>query len=148
MPKESDMTNKALTVPTRSRHQADLLTADFWEDMGLPQLKTSVAPSFTDVAEPAQTAVLTISGMPRTLRPTVETAMVVCIPSPSELVAPGADPLTARWFTAWRRDPFELGLVECREVITGAPCELSCLRELLVNLADEHRFEVELRIVD
>lgn len=142
------MTNNALTVPTRIRHQADLLSADFWEDMGLPQLKTSVAGSYKDVAKPAQTAVLNISGMPRELRSTVESAMVVCIPSPSELFASGSDPLTAHWFTSWRRDPYHLGLVECREVITGTPRELSYLREMLVNLADEHRFAVELRIVD
>lgn len=142
------MTNNALTVPTRTRHQADLLTADFWEDMGLPQLKTSVAESIEEVALPAHTAVLEISGMPSGLRQTVESAMVVCIPSPSELSGSHRDPLTAHWFTAWRRDPFELGLTECREVITGMPQELNKLRGLLENLADEHRFEVELRIVD
>ncbi len=142
------MTNNALTVPTRTRRQADLLKADFWEDMGLPQLKTSVADSFKDVAKPAQTAVLTISGMPRQLRPIIECAMVVCIPGPSELIAPGSDPLTAHWFTAWRRDPYVLGLIECREVITGTQREFTHLRDVLENLADEHRFEVELRIVD
>lgn len=142
------MTNNALTVPTRTRHQADLLKADFWEDMGLPQLKTSVADSFEGVAKPAQTAVLSISGMPRELRPRIESAMVICVPSPSELVTLGSDPLTAHWFTAWRRDPFELGLVECREVITGTPREFMNLRAVLENMADEHRFDVELRIVD
>lgn len=142
------MTNNALTVPTRTRHQADLLTADFWEDMGLPQLKTSVADSFEDVARPAHTAVLEISAMPSELRQTVESAMVVCIPSPSELSGSNKDPLTAHWFTAWRRDPFELGLTECREVITGTQQELNKLRDMLENLADEHMFEVELRIVD
>ncbi len=142
------MTNNALTVPSRTRHQADLLKADLWEDMGLPQLKTSLVDSFGEVAKPAQTAVLTISGMPRGLRPRVETAMVVCISSPSELVTLGSEPLTARWFTAWRRDPFALGLVECREVITGTPRELMHLRDVLEHMADEYRFEVELRIVD
>ncbi|ALC06425.1 hypothetical protein CDES_10220 [Corynebacterium deserti GIMN1.010] len=142
------MTNNALTVPTRTRRQADLLTADFWEDMGLPQLKTSVADSFEDVARPAHTAVLEISAMPSELRQTVESAMVVCIPSPSELSGSNKDPLTAHWFTAWRRDPFELGLTECREVITGTQQELNKLRDMLENLADEHMFEVELRIVD
>ncbi len=142
------MTNNALTVPTRTRHQADLLSADFWKDMGLPQLQTSVAGSFEDVARPAQTAVLNISGMPSELRPTIESAMVVCIPSPSELVAPGADPLTAHWFTAWRRDPFVLGLVECREVITGTPREFAHLRRVVDGLAEEHNFEAELRVVD
>ncbi len=142
------MTNNALTVPTRTRHQADLLTADFWEDMGLPQLKTTIEESIDDVALPMHTAVLEISGMPKELRQAVESAMVVCIPSPSELSGSNRDPLTARWFTAWRRDPFELGLTECREVITGTPRELDKLRGVLESLADEYRFEVELRIVD
>lgn len=142
------MTNHALTVPARLRHQMDLLSAEIWEDRGLPQLKTSVAGSIEDVARPAHTAVLEISGMPAALRPTVESAMVVCIPSPSELHASGSDLLNARWFTAWRRDPYTLGLVECREVITGTPQELDKLRTLVENLADRHHFEVELRTVD
>lgn len=142
------MTNHALTVPALLRHQMDLLSADTWEERGLPQLKTSVAGSIVDVARPAHTAVLKIGGMPAALRPIVESAMVVCIPGPSELHASGADPLTAHWFTAWRRDPFTLGLVECREVITGTPQELDKFRSVLENLADKHRFEAELRIVD
>ncbi len=126
----------------------DLLSADFWEDMDLPQQPTPVVETVEDLARPALTAVLNISGMPRQFRPRVETAMVVCISSPSELVVAGADPLTAHWFTNWRRDPFEPGLIECREVITGSARELDHLRVVLDNLSVEHNFDADVRIVD
>lgn len=142
------MTNFALTMPTRTRHNMDLLSADFWEGMGVHQQSTSVAELTEDLARPALTAVLTISGMPREFRPRVETAMAVCIASPSELIVAGADPLTAHWFTQWRRDPFERGLIECREVITGTAREFDGLRVVLNNLAAEHNFDACVRVVD
>ena len=43
-----------------------------------------------------RTAVLTIAGMPRTLRPAIERAMARCITTESEFIVPGDDPLTAQ----------------------------------------------------
>lgn len=88
-----------------------------------------------------QTAVLTIRNLPRQLRPTIESAMVVCIPSPSELDFSGQDPLTADWCTSWRRSPDNRRTVECREMITGTDRELGYLRAVLSGLAEEHDFE-------
>ena len=93
---------------------------------------------------------LTISGMPRALRPRIETAMVICIPSESELRVPGADPLTADWFTSWHRShsngpgPY----IDCRQILTGTECELARLRDMVTNLARDYDFTAELSLAD
>ena len=104
----------------------------------------------SDVTAPAtltaRTAVLTITGMPRALRPRIETAMVLCVPSDSALEIPGADPLTADWFTPWRRSGGRgPGLhVACRQVLTGTEEEFDRLRTVVENLARQHGFSAEL----
>jgi len=97
---------------------------------------------------PARTAVLTITGMPRALRRSIETAMVVCVPSESDLSVPGADPLTADWFTAWRRSAGPGVRVACRQVITGTESEMAALERVVSQLAHEHDFTAELSLVD
>ncbi|AGF73015.1 hypothetical protein [Corynebacterium halotolerans] len=107
-----------------------------------------------DRSDVTRTAVLTVSGMPKTLRPRIETAMVVCVPSEPELSAPTEDPFTASWFTSWWRDrPAERAredgvLLECRQVLTGSAAELDRLRIVVEGLADEYCFSGDLRIVD
>lgn len=94
----------------------------------------------------ANSAVLTISGMPRALRPRIESAMVLCMPSDSALEIPGADPLTADWFTPWRRSTGAgPGIhVACRQVLTGSDEEFARLRTVVDNLARRHGFHAEL----
>ena len=103
-------------------------------------------PDVTTGPGPARTAVLTIAGMPRALRPRIETAMVLCVPSDSALEIPGADPLTADWFTPWRRSGGRgPGLhVACRQVLTGTEEEFDRLRTVVENLARQHGFSAEL----
>lgn len=98
----------------------------------------------------ARTAVLTIEGMPRELRPTIETAMAVCVTSESELTALGADPLTANWFTEWRRTFDLIGQpgLECRQALTGSDAEINRLRTVVTRLADDHGFHAELSLAD
>lgn len=98
----------------------------------------------------AAAAVLTVSGMPRAVRRDIESAMVVCVPSGSQLSVPGADPLTAEWFTAWRRSvgPTEGVYLACRQVLTGTPGELAHLNTVVSNLATRHHFTAELVLVD
>ncbi|GAB3690176.1 hypothetical protein [Corynebacterium nasicanis] len=105
-----------------------------------------------DVSAPAiltaRTGVLTISGMPRALRPRIETAMVLCLSRDSALEIPGADPLTSDWFTPWRRSGGRgPGLhVACRQVLTGTPEEFERLRAIVDNLADRYCFDAELAL--
>ena len=101
-------------------------------------------------AATASTAVLTITGMPRALRQQIETAMVVCVPSDSQLHIPGADPLTADWHTTWyRSDGAGPGLhIACRQALTGTPAELERLRDMVGNLARRHGFHAELALAD
>ncbi len=99
------------------------------------------------------TAVLTVTDMPRQLRPTIETAMVVCIPSESELTVPQSRILTAEWFTGWVRNratrPKDNGvLVGCQQLLTGTSTELGRLRRVVEGLARDYHFSAELRIVD
>ena len=99
------------------------------------------------------TAVLTVTGLPRQLRHKVETAMVVCIPSESELTVPASRILTAEWFTGWHRDRAtgpEHGevLVGCRQLLTGTTTELDRLRRVVEGLAREYHFSAEVTIVD
>ncbi|WIM70198.1 hypothetical protein QP028_12590 [Corynebacterium suedekumii] len=105
-------------------------------------------PDVTTGPGPARTAVLTITGMPRALRRSIETAMVVCVPSESDLSVPGADPLTADWFTAWRRSAGPGVRVACRQVITGTESEMAALERVVSQLAHEHDFTAELSLVD
>lgn len=105
-------------------------------------------PDVTTGPGPARTAVLTIAGMPRTLRRSIETAMAVCVPSESELCVPGADPLTADWFTAWHRSAGPGVRVGCRQVITGTETEIAALERVVSQLAHEHDFTAELSLVD
>ena len=105
-------------------------------------------------ALPARSAahfgVLTISGMPRALRPRVETAMVVCIPGESDLEIPDADPLTTEWFTAWHRStgPSPGAHLSCRQLLTGSSRELDHLGRVVAELARSHGFTAELRVLD
>lgn len=114
-----------------------------WEIPDVP-----ARPAFT--SDVARTAVLSITGMPRALRPRVETAMVLCIPSDSELSYAGADPLTAEWFTAWQRceDAADGPRIACRQMITGTDEELRRLRTVVENLARNHGFTAELTLGD
>lgn len=97
------------------------------------------------------TAVLQISGMPRSLRPAIERAMARCIRSESEFIVPGDDPLTAQWCTRWRRDPVwdVVGIkddnagctgIGCQQVLTGTPSELEALGRAVEMLAGEYGF--------
>ena len=130
-----------------------------------PQLAGAAVPaaSATPLGSPADswpnracgevcTAVLEISGMPRSLRPAIERAMARCIRSESEFIVPGDDPLTAQWCTRWRRDPLwdvvsmnvpdnadGLG-IGCQQVITGTPSELDALGRAVEMLAGEYGF--------
>ncbi|QGU05120.1 hypothetical protein [Corynebacterium comes] len=114
-----------------------------WESPAVPTY-----PSFT--SDVARTAVLCITGMPCALRPRIETAMVVCIPSDSELSYADADPLTAEWFTAWRRceDAGNGPRIACRQMITGTNEELCRLRTIVENMARNHGFTAELTLGD
>ena len=145
-----------------------------------PQLAGAAAPaaSATPLGSPADswpnracgevcTAVLEISGMPRSLRPAIERAMARCIRSESEFIVPGDDPLTAQWCTRWRRDPlWDVGSMNadntittdaanvvkgetanagctgigCQQVLTGTPSELEALGRAVEMLAGEYGF--------
>ncbi len=124
---------------------------DPWEN---PEEFEYAAPAVTERPAPTTlTAVLTVTGLPRQLRPKVESAMVVCIPSTSELTVPASRILTAEWFTGWHRDRTtgpENGevLVGCRQLLTGTTTELDRLRRVVEGLAREYRFSAEVRIVD
>lgn len=95
----------------------------------------------------AKTAVLTIRNLPRRLRSDVESAMVVCIPTPSELEVADADPMTASWCTTWRRTPGSTRQIDCQEMITGTQRELGHLHDMLGSMAEEHDFDASLRLV-
>lgn len=130
---------------------------------------TAPAPSASPLGSPADTwpnracgevctAVLQISGMPRSLRPAIERAMARCIRSESEFIVPGDDPLTAQWCTRWRRDPVwdVVGVggdnaesaavgnagagIGCQQVLTGTPSELEALGRAVEMLAGEYGF--------
>lgn len=122
---------------------------------------TAPAPSASPLGSPADTwpnracgevctAVLQISGMPRSLRPAIERAMARCIRSESEFIVPGDDPLTAQWCTRWRRDPLwdVVGIkadntgagIGCQQVLTGTPSELEALGRAVEMLAGEYGF--------
>lgn len=134
-----------------------------------PQLAGATAPaaSATPLGSPVDswpnracgevcTAVLQISGMPRSLRPAIERAMARCISSESEFIVPGDDPLTAQWCTRWHRDPLwdVVGIkadnaapdnagglgIGCQQVITGTPSELDALGRAVEMLAGEYGF--------
>lgn len=126
---------------------------DPWESPDATLLESALIAD-DERPDAVRTAVLTISGMPRTLRQRVETAMVVCMPSPPDLSTLEEDPLTASWFTSWWRDrPSERAedagvLLECRQVLTGPAAELDRLRVVIEGLASEYFFSGELRIVD
>ncbi|HIX79943.1 MAG TPA: hypothetical protein H9978_08455 [Candidatus Corynebacterium faecipullorum] len=137
-----------------------------------PQLAGAAAPaaSANPLGSPAEswpnracgevcTAVLEISGMPRSLRPAIERAMARCIRSESEFIVPGDDPLTAQWCTRWRRDPLwdVVGIkadnvdkgeadnagcagIGCQQVLTGTPSELEALGRAVEMLAEEYGF--------
>ncbi|AJK69367.1 hypothetical protein [Corynebacterium marinum] len=113
--------------------------------------ETPDAPAYPAFAsDVARTAVLNITGMPCAVRSRVETAMVVCIPSDSEISYADADPLTAEWFTAWRRcdDAGDGPRIACNQLITGTDEELCRLRTVVENLARNHGFTAELTLGD
>ncbi|MCF4006210.1 hypothetical protein L1O03_03325 [Corynebacterium uropygiale] len=94
----------------------------------------------------AQTAVLHISGLTRRLRPAVESALCLCVPSPSVLSPhPGEDIWDTRWFTRWQRDT--TGSLRCRELLSGSEEELTDLAEVLGALAREHGFSARVERV-
>ena len=123
---------------------------------------TAPAPSASPLGSPADTwpnracgevctAVLQISGMPRSLRPAIERAMARCIRSESEFIVPGDDPLTAQWCTRWRRDPLwdVVGIkadnagctgIGCQQVLTGTPSASNSLGRAVEMLAGEYGF--------
>ena len=123
-------------------------------------LDTLIAEGKRDQSMDVQTAVLRVSGMPTRLRPAIERAMVQCISTQSEYVAPGDDPLTAQWCTRWYRDtgfdddlatlaafpgvelpqPRAEKCVGCRQVITGTAHELRALNSVVATLAEEFGF--------
>ncbi|MGD7002841.1 hypothetical protein [Corynebacterium halotolerans] len=153
------MTINTLSVLAPTRQPADLSPADpQWENPSMPHTSRVVdnqayssKPTFSGypvaATEQAQTAVLTIRNLPRRLRSNVESAMVVCIPSPSELFMTDADPLTANWCTSWYRSSFSSGQIDCRETITGTERELGHLRDMLGSMAREHDFDASVRII-
>lgn len=146
------MTINTLSVLTPARQPADLSPAESqWESARMPQpsrvVDNYVATPYPATKAAAQTAVLTIRNLPRRLRSNVESAMVVCIPGPSELVVPDADPLTANWCTTWRRSPGSTRQIDCREMITGTERELGHLRDTLGGMAREHDFDASLRVL-
>lgn len=104
--------------------------------------------TFLQSAPVACTAVLSIDGLPRSLRLAVEELMVRCIPSPSELVVPGIDPMDACWFTKWERSGHNPRLLSARQVLTGTPEELECFVRELSALAVARGFQASLRVVD
>lgn len=133
-------------APTLARWlgAADSSAPDYpWENPDVP----AYAAITSDVA---RTAVLSITGMPSALRPRIETAMVLCIPSESELYISDADPLTADWFTAWRRcdDAADGPRIGCHQLITGSDEELCRLRTIVENMARNHGFQAELNLGD
>ncbi|MCK7641884.1 hypothetical protein M0E78_02950 [Corynebacterium sp. P6145] len=91
---------------------------------------------------------LTITGLPVTLRPVVETAMAVCLPTPGLQAPPGTDPLTADWCTGWSRSCAVPRGVDCNQPLSGARNELLRLARLLDGLGDTHGFDVELTVFD
>lgn len=105
-----------------------------------------------------RTAVLTIVGMPRTLRPAIERAMARCITTESEFIVPGDDPLTAQWYTRWYRDmPGDAELarvatgtlpvgIGCRQVLTGTHEELAALGRAVELLAGEYGFNARVDV--
>ncbi|AMO92440.1 hypothetical protein QP414_11765 [Corynebacterium simulans] len=120
---------------------------------------TTTAPSAWPHRNAGQvhTAVLTIAGMPRKLRPAVERAMARCITTESEFIVPGDDPLTAQWCTRWYRDmPGDAELVRavvparvgigCRQVITGTQKELAALEREVELLSTEHAFSARVDV--
>ena len=106
------------------------------------------------------TAVLTISGMPRKLRASVETAMHSCVGSPSYFIVPGDDPLTAQWCTRWHKDSVdEMALlaagqaaevapvgIGCHQVLTGTRQEFTALKTEIAALGEQFGFQAFLKI--
>ncbi|MBI9000957.1 hypothetical protein M0E87_03720 [Corynebacterium sp. CCM 9185] len=91
---------------------------------------------------------LHIIGLPVTLRPVVESAMAVCLPTPGIAVPPGVDPLTAEWCTRWHRSDTVPRAVDCDQLLSGARKELLRLSRLLDGLGSAHEFDVELTVSD
>lgn len=97
-------------------------------------------------ATAAVPAVLHMSGVDRRLRPTIESVLCLCVPSPSVLTPhPGEDLWDTRWFTRWERQP---GGLRCRELMSGTEEELTDLEEVLGALASEHGFSARLDRID
>ncbi|AKK11553.1 hypothetical protein [Corynebacterium uterequi] len=103
----------------------------------------AVAP--TASAEPATLAVLTINGMPRSLRTRVEQSMVICLRSEPLSAAPGTDVFAADWFTRWSVDHgcLQRGRIRCRQVISATPAEIDSLRRTLASLATNYGFDAD-----
>lgn len=157
LPKDTDLMINALSGLTPTRLPADLTPDEQqWAGFGMPETTdTPPAPETRPTAwrsrggkDEVHTALLNVTHLPRELRATVESAMVVCILSPAEPCAPGTDLLNARWFTAWHRCRDNHRRVGCREQITGTTRELGYLQSVLFNLAREHDFTAEIRILD
>ncbi len=147
LPKDFRMTTLAPTL-ARWLGAADSEAPDhLWEPSDVPAIAVAHAAPTSTVT---RTAMLTITGMPRALRPRIETVMVICIPSESELRVPGADPLTADWFTSWHRSHSRGpgSYLDCRQVLTGTDGELARLRDMVTRLARDHDFTADISLTD
>ena len=106
-----------------------------------------------DDSDPAiLTGVLSISGLPRALRPDVETLMAECLVSEPQLYCPGVDPMECDWFTRWSRDssssiPGDYR-VRCRQTLTGTLAEFELLTTALRSLTRASGFRVGFRVVE
>lgn len=98
------------------------------------------------------TGVLSIEGLPRNLRMSVENLMVDCIESAPELCSPGVDPASCDWFTRWSQDvswslPGDYR-IRCRQALTGTAEEFELLESSLHALTNAEGYRVNLRIVE
>ncbi|MDO5513216.1 hypothetical protein [Corynebacterium sp.] len=113
---------------------------------------TDVDPSTPDMPSisTGHAAVLSISGLPRRLRPRIESLIADCLPEDSPLEIPGADPLTANWFISWHRSagPDNRVYVACRQVLYAAADQLRDLDEALTTISRDHGFQAEVREIE
>ncbi|MDO5669154.1 MAG: hypothetical protein Q4G50_04050 [Corynebacterium sp.] len=119
---------------------ADSSDLDPWDDLDVTAPPLAVTGS-------AHVAVLHISGMPRALRPRIESLLVDHVPDGYAPLAPGLDPLTANWFTSWHRTAGpDAGIyVGCRQVVYGPAGNLRDLAKELTKISRHHGFDAEVR---
>lgn len=109
---------------------------------------TTTPDPFAVAQADAAYARLRIVGLPVKLRPLVESAMVVCLPTPGIPAQPGVDPLTTEWCTRWRRSDTVPRAVDCDQALSGARKEFLRLSRILDGLGSAHGFDVELKVSD